>query len=381
MEYIVQIWQNYPVLLDLALYFFVFAAAARAALAKTFPGTHGKTLAVAVGLTMATSLTLAQSRLGLSLESLGGIAGLVLSGIVGITTYHFMKQNSIPTRLAIFLAGLIALAALRTAMPQFTSGFIRDNLALVSLAVAGLMVWAWMQSNHHARTLLERRPGMVLARHKDVPGTRLLDKAKFVVKKGMRRSTRQDRKSEARVDSAIQKAIAAIEKDGITAENKAEIARHLEEAESRAGEIAKRVRQVRELDTNLARFDVEWLKRARKVDLAALPKSQQEAVKATVLDERKRLRAEQHLAELEAHAEHKARELEAKLGRARQCIATDNASGAVGWLLEAEEENRALESIEAEAAKWEGKLASLIKREEHDLEAPSHEKPATAPSV
>jgi hypothetical protein len=48
MELFVRIWENYPIAIDMVLYFFVFGAAARVAFAKSFPGHEGKALSVAV---------------------------------------------------------------------------------------------------------------------------------------------------------------------------------------------------------------------------------------------------------------------------------------------------------------------------------------------
>ncbi len=65
---------EYGILIDIALYFSVFAAVARDAFAPNFPGRDGRVLAVAVGLLLAVALRISQWLVGLSLERLGPAA-------------------------------------------------------------------------------------------------------------------------------------------------------------------------------------------------------------------------------------------------------------------------------------------------------------------
>ena len=159
MDIFFQLWQVYPFLVDLVLYFFVFAATARVSLVKVFPGREGKALAVAVGLFLAASLTMAQSKLGFSLEDFGVVAAFLLCATVFLASYKFMHYAEIPVHLTVLLSGLLTLTLLRTTMPSLTERFLENNPIVPVVGMAGLLLWAWRSSERHATRIVKSNPG------------------------------------------------------------------------------------------------------------------------------------------------------------------------------------------------------------------------------
>jgi hypothetical protein len=104
MDALATILQQYEIVADVALYFLVFAVAARAAFARSFQGSEGKILAVAGGLLLAVALGTAQRVLGFSLEALGPVAIFVLSSIIFIASYKFLQGAEIPFPLSALIA-------------------------------------------------------------------------------------------------------------------------------------------------------------------------------------------------------------------------------------------------------------------------------------
>ena len=369
-EILIQIWQTYPALLDLALYFFVFAAATRASLAKTFPGSNGKALAIAVGLALAASLTLTQHTLGFTLEKLGPIAAILLGGIIAITAYRFMHQAQVPTHLALALTGLVAATVLHTIMPDFTSSIIENNALLVISALAALLLWVWARSDKHADTIMQRRPGMILARHHDLPDRGLLGKATRLVKKGMQRATADDEHREAKIKSETEKALRILEKEGVTPGNKEALLALTREALIRAKNIRNETQRILKLDDAIGRFDLEWLRRAHKINLHQLSPSQRRIMRRSVQDERERIKAEQSLGALERQVEEQCLRLQQFLDRAQESIEDMNPSGASGWLVQAQRVDQDLQELESQVNKWEKRLLGLIRRERKELTTP-----------
>ena len=69
---------RYHPVIDFFLYSAVFVSVARLTLDKAFPGKPGKALAVAIGLILALSLSIAERNLGFSIRSFGPIAAGII---------------------------------------------------------------------------------------------------------------------------------------------------------------------------------------------------------------------------------------------------------------------------------------------------------------
>lgn len=369
MEILYRIWHAYPLLIDLLLYFFVFGAAARVSFAKVFPGQSGKALSVAVGLFLAAGLATAQRKMGFSLERIGPIAVFILCGVLFVASYRFLQNAETPKPVTVLICGLLTLALLRAAMPKATAEFTRRNPLTVFLLLGGLAYWAWHSSEGYAAKLFSRQPGQLLMKHQAVPDKDTLAREKKLVKKRLRDTTKTDRSEEKAVRGELEHAVNLIEGKRLTTENRAKAMDLLSQAHKKSGELKEKTKRLLQIDEALQRFDIRWFKKTHGVDFSHLTPEQQDVIKRSLHEERKRVQVEDKLAELTGKTRQRIEAMETSIVRAREALVSWNAAGAIGWVNEALREQSQLRALEDQILDWEKRLIRLVKRQQHELEA------------
>jgi hypothetical protein len=369
MEYIYWFWRNYPVAVDMALYFFVFTAAAKVAFAKTFPNQEGKVLSVAVGLILAAGLAMAQRTLGFSTEKLGTVAVFILCGVVFIAAFQFIRRTEVPRPLAILLSGLLALALARAAMPNYVGNLVRKNPLTLVLILAGLVYWAWQGSSKHVREMAERTPGNILARNGLVPRTETLDKERRYAKKKIKGATRENRGEEKSVRKEASTALATVRKEGVTPANRNQVGALVDRVREKTRTLRLRHERLAKLDNALARFDLQWMRKAYGVNWSELTPEQQAVLQKIFLEQRKELKTEQTLAKLEEEMEDRAERLDRFAEAAAQAMRDGNAAGVEGWLGKILEQEKRLEDLDRTALALEKNLVRLLRRQGRTTEA------------
>ena len=367
MELLVSLWRNYSALVDLALYFFVFAATARAALARVFPGREGKVLAVSVGLMLAASLVLTQEKLGFSLERLGPAAAFVLCMIVLAVAYRLMHHARVPLPLLLLLSGLLGLVLLRATLPDMTGRFAREYSGFALLGLIGVLAWAWQGSESQAESVERRRPGKLLARQHVLPNQEQLDQEKVFIKRQIRKPTRQDLKDEVLIEKDAKKVNSLLETENTTSKEGQKAAQILDDALQRVKALRRRSQNLLKLDDSLRRFDLGWLRKADIVDLGQLTPTQQLVLRKSVADERNRLDAEGKLGELEAQVSRFSDALEERVQRARDFWSRGDAAGAQAWIAEAQALDLRILELDAKALTWEKRLLKFLRRQVKEL--------------
>ena len=370
MEYIQWFLQYYPVAVDMVLYFFVFAAAARVGFAKTFPGHEGKILSVAVGLLLAAGLAMAQRTLGFSTEKLGPVAVFILCGVVFIAAYQFIGKTDVPKPLSILLSGLLALALARAAMPNAMGAFVRKNPLTILIVLGGLVYWAWQGSSKHARQIEQRAPGNVLARSGIVPGSEIVRKESRYAKKRIKGGTREDRSDEKSVRNKANEALTTAQKQGLTPGNKNKVATLVERVREKTRLVRLRHERLAKLDIALARFDVHWLRKAYGVNWSQLTSEQQATLKQVIVDERRELHTEGALSKLEEEMAARAAQLDWYANAAAQALRDGNSAGVEGWLVKVLDEEKRLEALDNDALALEKRLIGFLKDQRHVTEKP-----------
>ena len=367
MEYLQWFWQTYPVLVDMALYFFVFGAASRVAFAKSFPGHEGKVLSVAVGLFLAAALAMAQRKLGFSTENLGPVAVFILCGIVFLASYKFIERSDVSKPVAVLLSALIAFALARAAMPGAVGRFVSRNPLTIGLMVAGLLFWAWQRSGAYAAQVRQRLPGAILARNKAVPSEGLLNKERLFVKKRLRNSTREDNKDEKGARRDLSNAQQLLEKRNLGSQDIQRAKALIETTFQRVRAIRARTARLFQLDDALRRFDVRWFRKTHGVDFGRLTPAEQKVLQETLMEERRRIHAEEELEKLAADINRRASAVEGLVARAKEGITAGNVAAATGWVNEAAKAEAVLKELEERALGWEKRLLRLIRREQGEL--------------
>jgi hypothetical protein len=367
MDILIQLWQVYPFLVDLALYFFVFAATARVSLVKVFPGREGKTLAVAVGLFLAASLTMAQSKLGFSLEDFGAAAAFLLCAIVFLASYKFMHYAEIPMHLTVLLSGLLTLTLLRTTMPTLTERFLENNPIVLVVGMAGLLLWAWRGSEALATRFTGRIPGSALEKHKVIPNSEDIGKARRFVQKRLRSQTKKEMRDERFIENNLEHALRIINREGVSAANKQALLNFTDEALARTAKVKEVSRRLQQLDEAIRRFDLGWLKSNHNVRFGQLTPGQQRIVRKSIHAERNRLGVEAMLKELENRIHSGCEQTAGHIMHAKGCLQDGNAVGASGWLALALRADKELGKLDKEVLAMEKKLLKLLKHQRRSI--------------
>jgi hypothetical protein len=363
MDILVRTWEAYPALVDMLLYFFLFSAAARIGFAKAFPKHEGKILSVAVGLFLAASLTMAQQKLGFSVEKMGPVAAFILCGLVFLSAYKFIHHMDVSKPLAVFMSTLLALALARTVMPRATERFARENPLVVLLLIAGVLYWAWHSAAKFADKVEQRKPGSVLAKHRIVPDENTLRKEARFVKKRVKGPTKKDVKLEKKALSGLEKALDLLENKESNGENNRTVHALLDEALKKTNRVRQQCRRLVQLDDALRRYDWRWFKKTHSVNLSDLTPEQQKIAQEAVLEERKRVNVEEALEKLQLQVNEHVKGMAAYMERARTSLADGSAAGAAGWIAKAMAEEKKTEALESTILGWEKRLIKLVKRQ------------------
>jgi hypothetical protein len=359
MDAIYRLWEAHVWLFDTALYFFIFAAASRAALTSQFPGRSGKVLAVALGAVLAVSLVLAQDRLGVSLASIGPVALFLLCAVIFVAAFALFRRAHLPLPLTVVFAVLLVFIMLRVLAPDFTLHLFEDHAVLGFLAAASIGFLGIYFVGIGADERDRRRPGRLLTQHRVLPSDSDLRRERRVVKRRLWRPTKQNRHDEAIAASNASQAVEALQ--GGVEPGDATVRAKIQELLNKAGAVQARAQHLAQLDAALERFDRAWLKRAYNVDLDHFPPALQEVLHRSIKDERGRLKTEEQLSRLETAVAAHAQTLVRHVRSAEQCLWDRDAAGATAWLIEAEQEAVLLRRLDVEALAWEKRLLRLVR--------------------
>ena len=364
MEFLYRFWETYPALIDLVLYFFVFGAAARAGLAKAFSGREGKILSVAVGLVLATSLTMAQHRLGFSIEKLGPIAALVLCVVFFAAVFRLLHRADMPRLLTVLLSFLVAVALARVVAPAAVDWLVLLSPILIVLVILGLVCWAWGSSGRAAERFERLQPGFLLERRHVIPDKTALKKEGQYVKRKVKGTTKKTRKEEKRTESKMEKALDLSEQEGLDGKAKAKAAELIDQALTSTRRIRRRCEKLIRLDEALCRQDWDWVRKSQHVDLGRLTPEQQKILRQNYDIERKRLKVESVLKGLESEVEGHARKMQHYLDTAKSNIVSGDPLTASGWIIAAMQEDKKGEELADKILIWEKRLLKLIKQQQ-----------------
>ena len=332
MEYIDRILHAYPALIDFTLYFFVFGAAARVGFAKSFPSHEGKVLAVAVGLFLAASLAIAQRKLGFSLERMGPVAAFLLCGVIFIAAYRFMKHADVPVPLTVLLSGLMVLVLARAVMPELTGRFIRENPLIVLLVLLGAIYWAWNSSQGYLEKITNRRPGRLLGKHHAVPDETFLKKEARFTKKRLKNTTHRGLKEEKELNADLDEAADLVNKGKDSARDRARLAKLLGGALAKANHIHNYCEKLLQFDGALHRVDVGWLKQVHAFNLSDLTPEQQMLLKESLSIERRKIRTEDLLKELQVEVDKHLQAVTEFVRKAKGSLDHGVVVGTAGWI-------------------------------------------------
>jgi hypothetical protein len=359
---------QFPVLFDLGLYFLVFGAAARAAFSRSFPGREGRVLAVGVGLALAVSLTFAQKKLGFSLAKLGPAAVFVLCLLIFAASFKFLHHARIPLPVALLLSALLALILVHATLPGLTNKVGGAYPLGIAAALVAALAFAVIGSEHSAARARRRRPGTQLARQKIIPSDEDLGREIKVIKNRVRRPTEENRKDEKKVDEETEQIQKTLKKDGQDLKPHQSEIELMDDILKRAELVRDRSKRLCQLDYALQNFDLKWLKAAHRINLDDLTPALQMVLRKTIQDERKALKVEQRLDELETGAERYSKAVEAAVSKAKQTLQSGNLPGAAGWMKRAQDLDRKLLQIDTQALAWERRLLKLVRRQRKELD-------------
>lgn len=363
-------------MIDFFLFSAVFVAVARLALEKSFPGKPGKALAVAVGLILALSLSLAERRFGFSIRSFGPIAIGIVVGLVGLVVFHLCRKAGAASPTAGSMALLIVYFSLRAVMPGFFA-WVEGNrwmsfvhaLLLLAVFVALWRVIAGLFSSHHDRlgklsASLDRAPSSSEFEQEQVSGKRALGLLKHRLSRFVRRGVKDSR----RIIEELQEMIEIIREHGTDRKGMQLISRKLKDMQPKDHNLVRELDRIRKVDKRLKQFNL-----ADMADLNArykgLSPEQKKLCATQFMENRAKLDIETEMTRL-AEASRSYRErFTYSVEMAVKYLAAHNANGATGWLEKAVEQERAAEKLLEEVLALEKKVINLVRRQLRQIES------------
>ena len=119
---------------------------------------------------------------------------------------------------------------MRVTMPGASGKFVRENPLTIFLAAAGILAWVAYTTNLQVGRMERRKPGHALERFKTVPSEQVLNKEKRLIKREIRRPSRQNKRDEEGIASELRRVQELVEKEGINNKNRGRVVESIDRA-------------------------------------------------------------------------------------------------------------------------------------------------------
>ena len=363
-------------MIDFFLFSAVFVAIARLTLEKSFPGKPGKALAVAVGLILALSLSLAERRFGFSIRAFSPIAIGIVVGLVGLVVFHLCRKAGAASPTAGSLALIIVYFSLRAVMPGFFA-WVESNrwmsfvhaLLLLAVFVALWRVIAGLFSSHHDRlgnlsaSIDHAGPSSEFEPER-VSGKRELGLLKHRLSRFVRRGVKDSR----RIIEELQEMIEIIREHGTDRKGMQLISRKLKEMQPKRHNLLRELDRIRKADKRLKQFNLSDM-----ADLNArykrLSPEQKKRCQTQFIENRVKLNVETEMTRLAEESRSYQEHFTYSVEMAVKHLTAHDANGATGWLEKAVEQERTAEKLLEEILALEKKVINLVRRQLRQIDS------------
>ena len=374
------LYGRYHTGVDFVLYLFILIVACRAALAKTFPGRHGRSLGTVIGVVLAISLSAVERTLGFTMRSFGPIAAGVVTMAVGLVVYNMTRHVGCGHTAGAATALIVTYFTMRSVMPGFYlwaqgnqwAGYLH---ALVVLAVL-VALWRFISAlfGPHEMSVLKRATRAV------APGSdgfariaRREDEAELRTIEGqMKPLTVAGRKECGKLIEALETNRDIVKRHGGDKRATEMVCGALAEIKRRERTVMSELERIKRMDARLLRFDLSEYRDLSKA-YKQMNKKQRAVCKRMYAEERHKAEIENNIRRLAARAEAYAVQFDQCIDHTCASLQADSIRDAEGWLERSIEQEHEAEKLLEAIREQEKKLLRLVEKQIYELKAASRQ--------
>lgn len=241
-------YDTYASLIDFLLFFLLFGSVAQVTIGQRF---HHNGLAIALGLVLALTLVLHESRLGLNVRILGVYAAIILLVVLALLVYLVARNLQVESVSSFALALLIVIAGVLVYVPQLQA-YVWPAL-LVCVAIAIFVVSSRFLGRQHVPAPIPL----------GTFGTELSGE-RATLKHDLLGITRKARKNTRQILGELAVALKLLPQVQADQAARAGLAVRLKNLYPRRHELEERLETIRQTIENLENFDLTVYKELRK---------------------------------------------------------------------------------------------------------------------
>jgi hypothetical protein len=326
-----KLYDSYTVFIDFAIYLMVFVGISQITLGSRFQGKGGKAITIAIGISLAISLTITERYLGFSLKSLGPIAVGIFLAILSVMIYRLIKQLGGDFAVSGSIAYIIILLFLTATMPGFFA-WINNNIPLLGLGLVGGFVLAAYNVVTHlfrGKKLSEKLEGK-LVQSNDNSKTDIdqLNRSRRFQKSNIKAITRKARKEGRHIIDELQEIKRAIEKYGHLPKAREEIKKQIDGIMPEQLELVDYLNRLQSLHRRLLSFDASVYSNEVQTRYRNISGPEKSALKKELEDEYQKIGVERQLLELEEQAKRYQEAMKSALNQTGQNLISGDSGGA-----------------------------------------------------
>ena len=354
-----QTYDDYSSFIDLILYLLLFVPLSLHTLGRHFEGRHGRMVSIAVGLMLSLGLFLMESTMGFDIRSFGPLAALLLINAVGFIVFLSLRRLGTHTLSATCTTIVLVYSSLQAVSPGVFDWFyvrapwlsIIVLLCVVVLAVR--MVRAVVKA-------LGLRTGELPNSRTPIEGRAALDEEGKNLRL-MKKTVQAEFKDARKMIRALDRVKSLIR----SGKSRKEALALLQDLRFKDEELLGHAQTLRVLVERIKKLDVVAYERLKERFAGAQLKEQRKTLKASLLNELEKLRAEAKLTAVEEAVEKNATEIHASLKAAAHHLEQNEVSASLAQVDKARDNLLAIQKGALELRSLEKKLQRLLAGEEY----------------
>ena len=292
-----QIYSQYGRIFDFTLFLILFLGLAQVAFGKRFEGRGGKAVVVALGVSLAVGLSVAEASFGFNLGSLSGLAVAILIIAFGLLFFFLMNSLGLQKTTSLswsFILAYLFLESLSTKLSLwFQEKFPVINLIfLIACLFAIIKGVAFLDSGStikgSAKDLLAKGYDYV----KNVPIGEEKQERKGIKEED--RTINKEIKLSSRMVGHLQEIKRLIQEYGNSEKGRKVVAKHIEILSTQESKLLQKLQYLRDLDRKLEELDIIAVRRLKE-EYGQVPEEQKAQVVKEIQDEKDKCQLSQKM--------------------------------------------------------------------------------------
>lgn len=328
--------------IDLCIYFMLFAGLAQATIGRHFNSRGGTAVSVAVGFMLAVGLAVSERSVGFNLRTLGSFAAILLIILVGVALFLGLRTAGMQTVGSLGFSVVVMYVALLVVVPQLADLFIaHPDIAVVIhviLVIAiGIVVFTGFKllipaGRQPWNPASLRRPFRPVAPSPE-KRTRLASNIKEAsfIKKKLVTITEAAEQTSQQIQDGMGKLKRLIATRGETLNGRQEIANSLNTISPKENRVFQALQYLKDVVQKLSTFDYRNFIKLRE-EFRNMPAGDRNQKRQELIDEWKKLGAEQELQRLEQSVAAYDRDFTQAVNMAVQSLKNHRSDEAVRWI-------------------------------------------------